>query len=275
MPTAHPDESVSCESCHGAAESWLRGHTRKDWNYAMRVTAGMRDLKNFYVRANTCVACHQNLDSDILKAGHPELIFELDGQSVAEPKHWRDDDPASGLRAWLVGQAVALREMSWALSKNETPDAETTAKWKGLAWLLAEATAQQTNLPVIYLPSATANRASFASTQEQADSLARRAAESRLSDDLAKQLLHALAATDSEFVVSKETSPDVLFRRAQRLILALDRLSNAVTTRAPTAEKDPALTQLFEDVRSRADFHAARFAEHLRTFRAKIESSPR
>src|SRR6202035_1430341 len=89
MPTAHQDEGVSCETCHSAAGSWLRGHTRKDWNYAMRVTAGMRDLKSFYVRANTCVACHQNLDSDILKAGHPELMFELDRQSVAEPKHWR------------------------------------------------------------------------------------------------------------------------------------------------------------------------------------------
>jgi hypothetical protein len=50
------DEGVSCESCHGAAESWLRGHTRKDWKYATRVGAGMHDLRNFYVRANTCVA---------------------------------------------------------------------------------------------------------------------------------------------------------------------------------------------------------------------------
>ena len=131
MPTAHPDEGVSCESCHSAAESWLRGHTRKDWNYAMRVTAGMRDLRSFYVRANTCVACHQNLESEISKAGHPELTFELDGQSVAEPKHWRDDDPSSGLRAWLVGQAVALREMSWDLSKNEIPDGGSSRQMEG------------------------------------------------------------------------------------------------------------------------------------------------
>ena len=232
MPTAHPDEGVSCESCHSAAEPWLRGHTRKDWNYAMRVTAGMRDLRSFYVRANTCVACHQNLDSDIIKAGHPELTFELDGQSVAEPKHWRDDDPSSGLRAWLVGQAVALREMSWALSKNETPDAEATARWKGLAWLLAKATAQQTNLPIIDQPATQRAAALFSGAQEQADLLARRAAESRLSDDLAQQLLRALAATDSEFVVSKETSADLLFRRAQRLVLALDRLSAAVSRRS-------------------------------------------
>ena len=270
MPTAHPDEGVSCESCHSAAEPWLRGHTRKDWNYAMRVTAGMRDLKSFYVRANTCIACHQNLDSDISKAGHPELTFELDGQSVAEPKHWRDDDPSSGLRAWLVGQAVGLREMSWALSKNETPDAEEINRWKGLAWLLAKATAQQTNLPVIDPPAGATSRSVFTGAQGQADLLARRAAESRLSDDLAQQLLRALTATDSEFVVSKETSPDLLFRRAQRLVLALDRLSVAVLHETPGEAKNPALTQLFEDVRSRADFQVPRFVEHLRSFRTTL-----
>jgi Cytochrome c554 and c-prime len=272
-PTAHPDEGVSCESCHGAAESWLRGHTRKDWNYAMRVTAGMRDLKSSYVRANTCVACHQNLDSDIAKAGHPELTFELDGQSVAEPEHWRDDDPSSGLRAWLVGQAVALREMSWALSKNETPDAEATAKWKGLVWLLAKATAQQTNLPVIDQPGGTTSPAVFTGAQAQADLLARRAAESRSSNDFAQQLLRALAATDSEFVNSKETSNDLLFRRAQRLVLALDRLSNVVGSKVPGTAKNPALAQLFEDVQSRADFQAPRFVEHVRNFRATIKPS--
>lgn len=268
--TAHPDEGVSCESCHSAAEPWLRGHTRKDWTYAMRVTAGMRDLKSFYVRANTCVACHQNIDSDLIKAGHPELTFELDRQSVDEPKHWRDDDPQNGVRAWLVGQAVALREMSWALSKNETPDAEEVARWKGLTWLLAKVTAEQTNLPGIDPPNEPTSRASFASAQKQSDLLARLAAQASLSDESARHLLHALEATDSEFVVPKETSPDLLFRRAQRLVLALDRLSNVVNRQSPAA-KNPALAKLFEDVRSRADFQAQRFAEHLRSFRATIE----
>jgi Cytochrome c554 and c-prime len=272
---AHPDEGVSCESCHGAAGSWLRGHTRKDWNYAMRVTAGMRDLKSFYVRANTCVACHQNLDSDIAKAGHPELTFELDGQSVAEPKHWRDDAPSSGMRAWLVGQAVALREMSWELSKNETPDAETIAKWKGLAWLLAKATAHQTALPVIDPPSEITSRALFASAQEQADLLARQAAEYQFSGDFAMKVLHALVTADSEFAISKETTPDVLFRRAQRLVLALDRLSNAVNSHAPETAKNPELSRLFDDLRSQADFQGPRFAEHLASFRATIRSSLR
>ena len=103
-------------------------------------------------------------------------------------------------------------------------------RWKGLAWLLAKATAQQTSLPIIDQPGGTTSRSVFTGAQGQADLLARRAAESRLSDDFAQQLLRALAATDSEFVVSKETSPDLLFRRAQRLVLALDRLSAAVST---------------------------------------------
>jgi len=85
-PSARPDEGVSCESCHGAAEPWLRGHTRTDWTYTMRVSAGMHDLRNLYVRANACVACHQNVESDLLKGGHPALVFELDSQSVNEPK---------------------------------------------------------------------------------------------------------------------------------------------------------------------------------------------
>src|SRR5439155_18703422 len=127
-------------------------------------------------RANTCIACHQNLDSDLLQAGHPELTFELDGQSVAEPKHWHDD-PASGPRAWLVGQAVALREMSWALSKNESPDRESLAKWNALAWLLTKATSNQALLPVINPPGEATNRDLFIGAQQQADLLARRAAQ--------------------------------------------------------------------------------------------------
>jgi len=160
--------------------------------------------------------------------------------------------------------------MSWALSKNETPDAEATAKWKGLAWVLAKATAQQTNLPVIDYPSGITSGAVFTGVQEQADLLARRAAEFRLSDDFAQQLLRTLAETDPEFVISKETSPDLLFRRAQRLVLALDRLSDVVNSQAPDAAKNSALNQLFEDLRSRSDFQLPRFIEHLRSFRRQL-----
>ena len=143
--SADPTESVSCESCHGAAGSWLRGHTRPDWTYATRVGAGMRDLKSLYVRANICVACHQNLGSDIAAAGHPPLVFELDSQSVAEPKHWRDPEE-SGIRAWLTGQAVALRELSWHLATNPKPHEDALMQWRALAWLLDSVTATERTL---------------------------------------------------------------------------------------------------------------------------------
>ncbi len=67
--TANPTEGVSCESCHNGAGAWLRGHTRPDWTYSERIHAGLRDLRSAYVRANTCVACHQVLDPALLKAG--------------------------------------------------------------------------------------------------------------------------------------------------------------------------------------------------------------
>ncbi len=267
-PDARPDEGVSCESCHGAAETWLRGHTRKDWTYATRVSAGMRDLRSFYVRANTCVACHQNVDAEILKAGHPELTFELDGQSVAEPKHWNDDDPLSGLRAWLVGQAIALREMSWALSKTAAPIGNEVSRSNGLAWLLAKATAAQSYLPAIAPPSASAQV--FTELQQQADAVARRASDAPLNDESARMLLQALANTDSDFSASKNAAREEMFRSAERLVLALDRLTDAVAHDATREVKNPELIHLFEDVRSLGDFQAGRFAEHLRNFRATI-----
>jgi len=272
--TAQTDEGVSCENCHGAAGQWLRGHTRKDWTYATAVGAGMRDLRSLYVRANTCIACHQNLDADLSAAGHPELTFELDGQSVAEPKHWRDEDPWSGPRAWLVGQAVALREMSWMLANNEAPDANATARWSALAWLLAKTTANQTRLQVIDLSGGTASRTRFAIAQEQADLLARQAAAIPWDDHRAAAMLHAVAATESEFIASPAVSPELLFRRAQRLVLALDRLSRALDHQMTASATSSALATLFEDVRARSDFQPAKFAVDLATFRTTMEGAP-
>ena len=192
-PTAEPTESVSCESCHGAAGSWLRSHTRPDWTYATRVGAGMRDLQSFYVRANTCVACHQNLDPDIVAAGHPELIFELDGQTTAQPKHWRDPED-SGTRAWLTGQAVALRELSWRLALNPTGDPQALAQWSALVWLLSHVTAADGGLGVI-----PPDEQPFAQTQQQADALARRAAQQNLTREFRLRVLQRLVSFDREF----------------------------------------------------------------------------
>jgi len=267
VPTAHADEGVSCESCHGAAEPWRRGHTRTDWTYAMRVTAGMRDLKSLYVRANTCVACHQNIDNDLLTAGHPALVFELDSQSVNEPKHWRNDEPWSGARAWLTGQAVALREAAWRSRTDTDPAIDMQETSVALAWLLAKATSADPMLPKI----SEAQSSDLEPLQKQADDLARRAAAWNSNADSTMAILRALAESDAELVATKRISAETLFYRAKRLCLALDRLTNALKENGATQiSVDKELKSLREDVRLRDNFDAPRFSEHLRAFRAAL-----
>jgi len=67
------------------------------------------------VRANTCVACHQNVEADLPPRGHPELIFELDGQAVDGTQALAQSVGFARAASLAVGQAVALREMSWQL----------------------------------------------------------------------------------------------------------------------------------------------------------------
>jgi hypothetical protein len=255
--SARPDEGVSCESCHGAAEPWLRGHTRPDWTYVTRVSAGMHDLRNIYVRANACVACHQNVDADILKAGHPELVFELDGQSVNEPKHWREDDPASGPRSWLTGQAVALREITWALIKSP-PDqrSQLLDQQNALVWLLDKAG----------FGDDVSKFSSFPGIEQRADEIGQRAAKWGPTNDSLMSILQTLAACDSEFQ-STNTSRQNLFYRALRLTLGLERLSVALNL-SPKVEKE--LSALRSDVQRHYDFDASAFAEHLRALHAKL-----
>jgi cytochrome c554/c'-like protein len=272
-PTVRPDEGVSCETCHGAAGGWLRGHTRLDWTYNIRVAAGMHDLRNLYVRANACVACHQSLAPEILRAGHPDLFFEMDGQSVAEPKHWPEGEPWSGLREWLTGQAVALREMSWTLASDAQSDELATARWDGLAWLCATATSAASIPSPVSLPSSTPGRSDFITMQTQADALAHRSSVSNWSEGTARSLLVALTSLDAEFT-AKDPANKSLGQRAKRLVLALDRLANAIgQNRGARLKIDPELNQLFQDVRTLDSFDAIAFAGHLQTFRAAFEQN--
>lgn len=260
--TARIDEGVSCENCHGAAEPWLRGHTRSDWTYATRVSAGMHDLRNLYVRANACVACHQNVDADILKAGHPELVFELDSQSVNEPKHWRDEDSSVGPRSWLVGQAVALREACWHARTDPDPSTDSKETALALAWLLAKATTTMSDLGRISEPPSF----DLEAMQKDADALAHRAAAWNATPDALMSILQTFTASDSEFQ-SAGSSPDVRFYYALRLTLALDRLAAALNL---SQKVDKELQALRADVQRHYDFDPAAFAEHLRALRAKL-----
>jgi hypothetical protein len=257
-----PTEGVSCESCHGPAEKWIRSHTRPDFSHKDRVLLGLRDLNHLYVRANSCVACHQTVEPALLAAGHPELLFELDGQGVSEPKHWREKGDWHGPKAWLVGQAVALREMSAQINREKAPGEKLTAPWAGTLWLLQKLDGLDSALPALK-PVANATQA-----HPTADTLARRAAELEWSHDLTRQALQRLARTHSEFADSKIPAAQQA-RRAERLVLALDRLT-APLDKAALGKLEPDLKELFALAQSIPDFAPDKFAKSLESFAKKL-----
>lgn len=262
-------EGVSCESCHGPAESWLRTHTRPDLSHEEKVAAGVRDLRNLYVRANSCVACHQNVDADLLRAGHPELIFELDGQSVSEPKHWRETGEFRGPQAWLTGQAVALREVSWQLA-GKAGDEKAPMRWAGLLWLLQQTAGVDSSLPSLAGISTEAKEGDFDQARQKADALAKKSAESVWTPARVQQALLKLSGTREQFADGK-TPAIIQARRAERLVLALDRLVASLPDKATVRALQPPLNQLFKLAQSLPDFQPATFAVALGEFETKLK----
>lgn len=262
-------EGVSCENCHAPAEHWLRSHTRKDWTTADRVSAGMRDLRNLYVRANTCVACHQTVEADVRHAGHPELIFEMDGQAVTEPKHWPKSQDKPGPQIWLVGQAVALREISWQLARENPVDENLRDQWMGLLWVLEPIAKIQAPLPPMAPDFYSAQAGDLDRVQKWCDQFAKGAAELVWSKDQTYECL-ALLAHQADAFAGTNVSPKILARRAERLVLALDRLVAGLDKLSADPQLSQALDRLFADVQSLPDFGPNQFAEHLDAFHSVL-----
>jgi hypothetical protein len=252
-PTANVMEGVSCESCHNGAAAWLRGHTRPDWTYADRVHAGLRDLRSAYVRANTCVACHQVLDPAILKAGHPELTFELDGQTASEPRHWTEKADWFGPKAWLVGQAVALREICEQLEKNGDPNLDAQAK--ALFWLLYK-------VPNV-APSST-YRKEPSVTAAWSNQVAQTISEHDWTPAMSAQALACLAGGSDNFLDDRVPLPERTLR-AERLVLGLDRLFKSLHQES-SSPGQAELSALFAAVQDRDQFNPKVFSALLQKF---------
>jgi hypothetical protein len=55
----------------------------------------------------------REVNHDLIAAGHPPLIFEMDAYLANMPPHWhqtQEDEAMSGAYTWAVGQAVSLRQ---------------------------------------------------------------------------------------------------------------------------------------------------------------------
>jgi hypothetical protein len=133
-------EGVSCEACHGAAGGWLAKHTESGWTHEQSVEAGMTDLRNLSVRAETCLSCHlgdkqKTVNHELIASGHPDLIFELDNYSAVMPPHWNQfsnqrkqqarEDFVSA-RVWAMGQVVSfqegMRQLARRARSNDWPE---------------------------------------------------------------------------------------------------------------------------------------------------------
>ena len=96
---------VSCESCHGAAKNWMAIHhdfggedftrldespTHRVQRIAASVKAGMRNPKNLYSMAQSCLRCHTTADEELVNVGgHPagSLDFEFVSWSQGLVRH--------------------------------------------------------------------------------------------------------------------------------------------------------------------------------------------
>lgn len=253
--TVSATEGVSCEACHGVASAWLRSHTRTDLSYADKVGSGMRDLRDVFVRANTCVECHQTIAPNLIKAGHPTLTFDLDGQVASEPRHWKEKSSWFGAKAWLVGQAVALREITIQLGRASTSDLKDDQK--ALVWLFQQVPGIDATAPP--------DGAVASWSNQLAQTISGRAWKASSSEEI----LSALAGTSGSFtdgavpVAERE-------RRAERLAIGLDRVFKSIHSEAG-APGEKELNALFAEVGDSAKFNPKSFADALGNFSSAIK----
>src|SRR5260221_620832 len=83
------------EACHGPATGWLGYHVTKDAKHEESVKRGMYDTKDVVKRTEKCLTCHLGtsekfVDHEMIAAGHPDLVFELEAFSAAMPRHWKE-----------------------------------------------------------------------------------------------------------------------------------------------------------------------------------------
>lgn len=123
---------VSCESCHGAGQDWIKVHSsfsgktalfeskaEEKARWKISESKGMIRPRSFYLLAKNCYGCHVVPEEDLVnKGGHKAgSAFELVSWSQGEVRHntWhnmgRDNVPASAERKrmlYLVGLGVEL-----------------------------------------------------------------------------------------------------------------------------------------------------------------------
>ena len=112
-------DGVGCEACHGGAERWLGPHVSGIATHEDNLALGLYPTEDPAARAKLCLGCHQGdaqhpMTHEIMGAGHPPLVFELDTFTNIQPAHFTIDADYKQRKAapgtttnWAVGQVEA------------------------------------------------------------------------------------------------------------------------------------------------------------------------
>ncbi|HMC10290.1 MAG TPA: hypothetical protein VKH44_03330, partial [Pirellulaceae bacterium] len=135
---------IGCESCHGGGRQWIAVHYQRDISREQLVQLGMIDTKNVLVRARQCAACHvgsaeQDMNHDMIAAGHPPLRFELASYEALLSKHWDDRprravEPAYEVQLWAAGRIAAADAALTLLESRARRSAEEGDRSQGPSW---------------------------------------------------------------------------------------------------------------------------------------------
>lgn len=123
-PKFQLSDGVACEACHGGSQRWIKTHTDPSVAHKANIAQGMFPTDDAYARATLCLSCHQGTadkfaNHQIMAAGHPRLMFDLDAFSANQPAHYvidadykaRKGAPAIGT-LWLAGQVESGRQLA-------------------------------------------------------------------------------------------------------------------------------------------------------------------
>ena len=125
---------VSCLSCHSnnngdsiRQQAWVSAHTLEGWstkNTVEKAAMGLQDLSLHSARVQTCLKCHlgapgQEVNHDLIAAGHPRLVFEYSSHLARLPKHWQENTlPDFHKDCWSIGQIEAAMSSLKQLSRR-------------------------------------------------------------------------------------------------------------------------------------------------------------
>ncbi len=135
-PRFQLSDGVGCESCHGAAESWIASHyDTPRVSHADNLKNGLYPVEEPAARAQLCLSCHAGSPErfaghELMAAGHPRLSFELDTftelwRTRGGREHYRRDEDYLARKAvpapsevWLTGLFESAR-VQLALLRSE------------------------------------------------------------------------------------------------------------------------------------------------------------